>query len=208
MGRFSQLQRVLIVDDNVALLSAIARHVSTWGVDALQARTRAEALKLLGRLPDLLIADIRLPDGSGFQVLEEAARTRPKPLLVAISGVASAEEAFRLGQIGVRAYLPKPLSLRDLDEAVALALSQAPDFEGLISDCVGRVPMRELQGQMRHVMLDQALALADGNRSVAAKLLDVSRQAVQQILRSDRKPQRESADTQENLRVPSPTPQD
>ena len=103
-------------------------------------------------------------------MLEEAAKLLPKPLLVAISGRASAAEAFRLGQIGVRAYLPKPLSLLDLSEAVESALEQPPDFEGLVSDCVGRVPMKELQDQMRSVMLDQALALADGNRSGAADL--------------------------------------
>jgi DNA-binding NtrC family response regulator len=208
MGTLSQLQRVLIVEDNDALLSAIARHVTGWGVDALQARTCAEAKEMLVRLPDLLISDIRLPDGSGFEVLEEASKTRPKPLLVAMSGEASTEEAFRLGQIGVRAYLQKPLSLEDLTEAVKLALAQAPDFEGLISDCVGHVPMRELQGQLRTVMLDQALALAGGNRSIAARLLDVSRQAVQQILRSDRKPRDSKAEAQENLRVPPPSSAD
>ena len=47
--------------------------------------------------------------------------------------------------------------------------------------------MRKLQEQLRDVMLKQALALSDGSRSGAARLLDVSRQAVQQILRGARK---------------------
>ena len=204
-----QVERVLIVEDNIALLKAIARHVASWGAEAFEARTCAEASELLAHGPDVLISDIRLPDGSGFEVLEEASRTRPKPLLVAISGEASTEEAFRLGQIGVRAYLEKPLSLAALTEAVSMALREAPELQGLISDCVGRVPMRELQGQMRHVMLDQALALSDGSRSGAARLLDVSRQAVQQLLRSESKSvEGASADTQENLRVPTPPTRD
>ena len=43
--------------------------------------------------------------------------------------------------------------------------------------------MREMQRSVRRVMVKEALAQADGNRSGAARLLEVSRQAVQQIVR-------------------------
>jgi DNA-binding NtrC family response regulator len=101
----------------------------------------------------------------------------------AISGIASAEQAFRLAQLGVRAYLAKPFSLDDLTAAVERILQEAPEFAPLVRASVGRVPMRELQGRVRHLMIDQALARAEGSRSGAARLLDVSRQAVQQVAR-------------------------
>jgi DNA-binding transcriptional LysR family regulator len=43
--------------------------------------------------------------------------------------------------------------------------------------------MRELQTEVRRVMVEQALAKAEGSRSGAARLLSVSRQAVQQMVR-------------------------
>jgi CheY-like chemotaxis protein len=148
-----ELKRVLVVEDNVPLRAAIARLVRSWGAKAIEAGTAREALALLNPPPDLIISDIRLPDESAFCVFEAAARLWPKPLGVAISGEASADETFRLAQVGVLGYLAKPMSL-------------------------------EVQDHMRSVMLHQALALTEGSRSGAARLLDVSRQAVQQILRA------------------------
>ena len=84
-----QMERVLIVEDNVALLRALGRHVSSWGVDAVEACTYADAVTGLAEPPDLIICDIRLPDGSGIQFLEEAAQVHPKPLMVVISGEAA-----------------------------------------------------------------------------------------------------------------------
>lgn len=197
---------MLIVEDNAALLRALGRHISSWGADVTEVGTLAAATTELSAPFDLIISDIRLPDGSGFDLLRQASQGRPKPLLVAISGKASAEEAFELAQIGVRAYLPKPLTLEALTEAVELVRLQPPELEGLIRDCVGRVPMRQLQEQLRDVMLKQALALSEGSRSGAARLLDVSRQAVQQILRGAKKAEAQSAAKQAGADTPAPLP--
>ena len=101
-----------------------------------------------------------------------------------MSGKASPDEAFRLAQAGVRAYLPKPFSIQELASTVETACSEAPDLEPMITAWVGRVPMRELQRKVRRVMLKEALAQTEGSRSGAARLLHVTRQAVQQMVRS------------------------
>jgi DNA-binding response OmpR family regulator len=181
-----RLERVLIVEDNAPLRSAIARVVRGWGAQPLGAATAAEAKALLSPPPDLIIIDIHLPDEPAFAVLEACSRVWPVPLKVAISGAATPEEAFRLAQLGVRAYLNKPLSIEELTAAVDTALREAPDLDPLIAEVVGHGPMRELQGRVRSVMVRQALALMEGSRSGAARLLDVSRQAVQQMLRGGR----------------------
>jgi DNA-binding NtrC family response regulator len=141
------------------------------------------ALALLERDPQLVIMDVRLPDGTALDVAEAATRRRPAPTMVVVSGNASPEESFRLAQAGVRAYLAKPLGMDDLVQAVEGALREGPALEPLVAAAVGHTSMRELQGDVRRVMVDQALALADGSRSGAARLLQVSRQAVQQIMR-------------------------
>ena len=176
-------ERVLVVEDNAALRTAIARLVRGWGAKVHEAGTVREARALLATRPDLLIADVRLPDGPIFEVLEEAAEVWPKPLIVAMSGEASAEEAFRLAQIGVRSYLAKPLTLAELEEAIDRAMAEPPSLDVAVSAHVGKVPMREVQARLRSVMLRQALARSEGSRTGAARLLKISRQAVQQILR-------------------------
>jgi DNA-binding response OmpR family regulator len=178
-----ELKRVLVVEDNVPLRAAIARVVRSWGARAIEAGTAREALALLSPPPDLIISDIRLPDENAFCVFEAASRLWPKPLGVAISGEASADEAFRLAKIGVAGYLAKPLSLEELGKEVEKVRRAAPPLDPIIATMVGQYSLHEVQDRMRSVMLHQALALTEGSRSGAARLLDVSRQAVQQILR-------------------------
>ncbi len=178
------LDRVLIVEDNVPLRAAIARQVEKWGAQPLEAGTAQEAVEFLDPPPDLIIIDVCLPDQPATAVLESASKLWPAPVKIAISGQASPEQAFRLAQLGVRDFLAKPFSLDELTATVERACDEAPDVDALISDAVGHVPMREVQGRVRSVMVRQALALTAGSRTGAARLLNVSRQAVQQIVRS------------------------
>jgi DNA-binding NtrC family response regulator len=173
---------VLVLEDDPALCDAIARIAGRWGDEVVQAHTVARALELLARDPVLLIVDVRLPDGNAIEVVEAAARRRPAPAMVAISGEASPEESFRLAQAGVRAYLAKPMSADELSAQIERALHVAPPLEPLVVANVGVRSMRDLKDDVRRAMVDQAIALAEGNRSEAARLLDVSRQAVQQII--------------------------
>ncbi len=180
-------ERVFVVEDDAALCAAIARIVSGWGeLELSEAATAAEARSMLAEPPppDLVIIDVHLPDETAFGVLEAARELSPAPIVVAISGKASPDEAFRLAQAGVRAYLPKPFSIQELASTVETACSEAPDLEPMITAWVGRVPMRELQREVRRVMVKEALAQTEGSRSGAARLLHVTRQAVQQMVRS------------------------
>ncbi len=181
MGR--EVRRVLIVEDDDALREAIAREIASWPAEVIEAATARQAKERLHPSPDVLLLDVRLPDECAFSVLEEASRLRPAPVRIAMSGAASPVEAFRLARYGVRAYLAKPVSLDEITEAVRRACSESPVLEPLVVDCVGNIPMRELQRRVRKTMVRQALARCGGSRSGAARLLAVTRQAVQQILR-------------------------
>lgn len=177
------LSRVLVVEDDPDLRHAICRLVKSWGAEALEAGTVREAVALLDPAPDAILLDLNLTDGSAFAILEEARSIWPAPVKVALSGVASASDAFRLAGFGVRAYLQKPVSLDELERAVREACMHEPQITPFIQDSVGHVSVRQLQNEVRDVMLRQSLALTRGSRSGAARLLRVTRQAVQQMIR-------------------------
>jgi DNA-binding NtrC family response regulator len=178
-------RRVLVIEDDRALRTALAGLARAWGAKVLEASGVAEAIVLLSPPPDLIIADVRLADGSVRVVLEEAARVWPHPTTVVISGAASAREAFELAQMGVRAYLPKPVSLEDLSAAIDRVRAQPPVLDPFVAELVGRTGLRQAGERVSRVMFRQALSMAGGSRSDAARLLEVSRQAVQQRLRSE-----------------------
>jgi len=177
--------RAVVVEDEVELRTAVARIIRRRFTDVGEAGSVAEAKALLGAAPppELVIIDVRLPDDSAFAVLDQAARLSPAPIILAMSGKASADEAFRLAQRGVRGYLPKPFSSRQLVSSLDAAFREMPPLEPVIAAWVGHVPMRELQQEVRRVMVREALARTEGSRSGAARLLWVTRQAVQQIVR-------------------------
>jgi DNA-binding NtrC family response regulator len=174
---------VLIVEDDEMLRRSLARVVRQWGAQVSEAGSIHEGIELLEENPDLLLTDVALPDGDAFQLLEQASARRPAPVAIAVSGQTSTEDAFRLAQVGCRAFLEKPFQVELLAERVEKALSEAPRIDALVAASVGRTPMRELQTEVRRVMVEQALAKAEGSRSAAARLLSVSRQAVQQMVR-------------------------
>jgi len=180
---FPQPERVLIVEDHKPLRQAIARAARQWGAEVLEAGTVREGRALLARLPDVVIVDVVLPDGQAQPIVEDAVRLRPVAAVVAMSGQASPEEAFELARSGARRYLHKPISLEDLTRSVEEALTDRPDLEPFVAAHVGNTPMRELQHRVRLTMVEQALAKARNSRSGAARLLDMTRQAVQQIVR-------------------------
>jgi two-component system, response regulator RegA len=180
---FPQPERVLIVEDHKPLRQAIARAARTWGAEVLEAGTVREGRALLARLPDVVIVDVALPDGQAQPIVEDAVRMRPVAAVIAMSGQASAEEAFQLARSGARRYLPKPISLEELTRSVEEALGDRPSLDPFVAAHVGNTPLREVQGEVRRVMIEQALAKARNSRSGAARLLDMTRQAVQQIVR-------------------------
>lgn len=175
--------KCLIIEDDTILLGSLSVCLREWGATVLTAVSLAEGLARLSEHPELIIFDIRLPDGSGVRVAEAAVLLKPLPAMVAISGEASGPEGFDLARFGVLGYLEKPLSLTDFTRTLEALLSRAPDIVPATAVLVGRAPFQDLMAKMRRAMVEQALALSGGNRTTAARLLGVSRQAVQQQIR-------------------------
>jgi DNA-binding NtrC family response regulator len=173
------------VEDDVALRSAVARALRLTGRELEEAPTCEAALKALPRGFDLVLLDVRLPDGSGVTVAEKAAAMTPAPLIVVSSGEASAQEAFTLGQLGVVQFVSKPFSLDELMAAIDLVHTARVELAPIVRAYVGKADLRMVQDDVRRAMVQQALALSNGNRSAAAKLLRVTRQAIQKFLRHD-----------------------
>jgi len=191
MAERVEIRRVLLVEDHTDLRRAVAARLARRFEEVVEAATSAEALAALERPPELLVADLRLPDGSALPVLEAARRLRPEPLKIAISGAASAQEAFDLSsRYGVLEFLAKPFSLADLDAVIdRVRTLPPPALEPILKASVGQWSLPDMRGYVRRVMLDHALAVCDGSRTAAARLLGTTRQAVQQATRAEAKPQ-------------------
>ena len=112
--------RICLVDDNEAVLDAMALWLGDAGDEIVLARTGAEAASCVQQeMPDLVIADVNLPDTTGLRLARELRKLRPGLVIVLISGQAQFAEA--VGADGADAFLMKPFTPKALNVAVQQA---------------------------------------------------------------------------------------
>ena len=107
--------RILIVEDNEAVRSAIRRALTARGHEIIEAATAAEGRMQATEAVDAIVLDVNLPDGSGFDVcrtLRETGVRTPILMLTARDAVADRVEGL---DAGADDYLVKPFATVELD---------------------------------------------------------------------------------------------
>ena len=146
-GRASAPQRcVLVVDDEVDILELIELTLLRMGLDVERAMNVKEALaKLAARHFDLCLTDMRLPDGTGIEIVEQITKTSMDLPVAVITAHGNTENAVAALKAGAFDYLAKPVGLDQLRTLVKSALSlpkandakvveQAQGEKGLLGD--------------------------------------------------------------------------
>ncbi|HEX3872098.1 MAG TPA: response regulator, partial [Pirellulales bacterium] len=124
---------VLVVDDNVTNLRILAEMLSSWQMRVTQAESGKEALETLrkardaGHSFDLVLTDNMMPEMDGFDL---AARIKEDPTLVhatlmMLSSGDRRGDIARCRELGVSAYLMKPVKQSELLNTIAAALADA-----------------------------------------------------------------------------------
>jgi DNA-binding response OmpR family regulator len=108
--------RIFLVENHPDTLVYLRRHLVRAGHEVETAQTCADTLRDLPAKPrDLLIADLGLPDGDGWELLAQLGDARP-PLAIAMSGRNSAADHLRSREAGFAHHLTKPFLPDDLDK--------------------------------------------------------------------------------------------
>jgi DNA-binding NtrC family response regulator len=119
--------RILVVDDEEILAWSIETELKSHGAEVHTANSLKAGIETFSRInPDLAVCDIRLPDGSGMELLKKWRHEKidiPIILITAHGAIESAIDALRLGAFD---YLQKPFDMKSLVAAVkrAAELSQ------------------------------------------------------------------------------------
>jgi len=115
---------VLVIDDEPSVADALKLILSDSGYDVVVAMTGGDAVEELGKWRfDLVIADVRLPDMSGLDVLRHLRRSHPGVLAIIITAHHTPELAAESLSLGAVAVLPKPFSPSDLLTVIKTAFS-------------------------------------------------------------------------------------
>lgn len=115
--------RLLIVDDEPHIRSALSKALSLLGYTVDEADGGSAALALLQQTAyDLMVLDMRMPDMDGTEVMQQVRQFQPELLIIILTGHASLENAIAAIKSEAVDYLLKPVSTHEIAEAVQRAL--------------------------------------------------------------------------------------
>jgi len=121
----SLVTNILVTDDEPATLETLSAALEEMGYRVTTAVKGQEALVLIRRQPfNIVIADIKLPDISGLEILEIARELNPETAVIMITGHASIETAVEAINEGAYAYILKPVAMSELETIINNALRE------------------------------------------------------------------------------------
>jgi len=106
--------RILVVEDHGDTLQALSRLLTHFGHEISVAEGAQSAQEIIDSKEfDVVLCDIALPDGNGYDLIAKAKRKRPVKA-VALTGFGSTEDIERGKQAGFDFHLTKPVDFHDL----------------------------------------------------------------------------------------------
>lgn len=111
--------RILIVEDNILLAGQQKKWFEKSGYEAVTTIDEPGARRLLKKEPfDLVLSDVRLPQGDGISLLEWMQRERIDVPFIIMTGYASVQDAVRAIKMGAKDYLAKPVQMDELQSLI------------------------------------------------------------------------------------------
>ena len=154
----SLAKKVLIVDDELSVRKMLAVMLSQAGVTSQSAGNAQEALKLLADGSfDAVVSDLRMPGGSGLELLAQIRKKNPELAFLVATGVDDVRVGVQAMKDGADDYLVKPFQV----EMVLASLDRAFEKKAL---------QRELENYRRHLEAMIAERTAELENSYSATL--------------------------------------
>jgi two-component system response regulator RegA len=168
---------VLVVDDDETYRGTLARALERRGLSVLTAGSAQEANeRVAGARVDFASVDLRMPGGSGLELVRALGQRSPAPVIVVLTGYGSIATALDAVKAGAAHYLTKPVDVSELLAA----------FEGRTAAAAAVAPEPALEvpslARVEWEHINRVLAECGGNISKAARLLGLQRRSLQRKL--------------------------
>jgi len=178
------IEKIIVLEDDLVVRKNLEQQLRYKRYDVASASTIAEAQELLTKDNfDLMVVDVRLPDGKGTDLLKQL-QTRPvKPLVVMISGMGTVELAVECMSNGAFTFLTKPFSTEQLTVTLKKAeehtqlvkvnqfLSHADDEDSGYELLGKSKTIEQLRLLIRKVARTQATVLIQGESGTGKELV-------------------------------------
>lgn len=176
-------EKILIVEDDLVVRNLLTSIFLRHKLPVSCADNLAQAQAHLAKEPyDLMMLDLRLPDGDGLKFLEQVATIPERPLVVMVTGFGSIESAVSCMRAGAFDYVLKPFSPSQIDVILRKAQTyrQLVKVNNLLSDdpedddalLIGRSPaMMRLRQLIDRVAPTDATVLITGESGTGKEMI-------------------------------------
>ncbi|GAA3406261.1 response regulator transcription factor [Paenibacillus hodogayensis] len=166
------MSRILIVDDESDIRSLIRLHLERAGLEIIEAESGRQAIERIQEHPiELMILDLMMDEGNGFEVLHYLRETSSKILVIALSARREVQDKVDTLDLGADDYITKPFSPIELiarvqaqlrrhtshtsHQSVIIRLNNLVlDIDNLILHNGGiRHPLTEIECQLLHLFM-------------------------------------------------------
>ena len=189
--------KVLVVDDHEVVRTGIASLLSGSNVKIVaEASTSSEAVKMAAKhKPDVILLDIRLPDGDGLDIMPKIKKSAPNASVVVLSTYDNPTYVARAVACGVSDYMLKGSTRSELLTAInAAADGKSPSSVGELARVAGAMAKKntvevddgEISLTNRETQVLRHVALGLSNKEIAGALeisIETVKEHVQNILR-------------------------
>ncbi|MBQ7266552.1 MAG: response regulator transcription factor [Firmicutes bacterium] len=106
--------KILIADDDMHIAELVALYMEKEGYETIEAHTGREAVEMFKKFdPDVVLLDIMMPDGDGYQVCREIRQISKKPIIMMSAKGEVFDKVLGL-EMGADDYIVKPFDSREL----------------------------------------------------------------------------------------------
>jgi two-component system response regulator PilR (NtrC family) len=119
------VKRILVVDDEPSMreMLGIMLRREGFGVESADSRARAGTILAQGAV-DMVITDVKLPDGDGIEILRHVKTAFPETVVIVMTAFGNTETAVAALKLGAHDYLIKPFDVEELKIVVRNALEK------------------------------------------------------------------------------------
>jgi DNA-binding NarL/FixJ family response regulator len=188
--------RVLLADDHELVRAGVRKVLeNSPGFEVVGEASRGdETLAKLAELePDVLLLDLNMPGGDGFEVLRSARDTAGGARIVVLSLHVQAEYVSRAVREGADGYLSKDLAAQELPDAITSVMAGKPWYSAAVQEVLAKVvrtggtrPLEKLTPREREVLVGIARGLTSkeigAQFNISARTVETHRAALMRKL--------------------------
>lgn len=168
--------RLLLVDDDEVFRERLAKALRARALNVDTADSAAAAMLIIKRTRlDMAVVDLRMPKGTGLEVVQALAVTQPQTRILVLTGYGSISTAIEATRLGATAYLAKPADADDVLRALRSKVVPAAQPIDLPNESDGTPTLARVEWE--HI--NRVLSDCDNNLSEAARRLGIHRRSLQ-----------------------------